>query len=172
MIRKIRGKDDSYQTHFSHLTELKDHLGEELGLTPWMAIDQERVNQFAEATGDDQWIHVDRKKAIQNSPFPGTIAHGFLILSLAPRMCYDTFLIDDAAMVLNYGLDRVRFPQAVLTGSRVRGRVSLAEYEEIPGGARFKVYLVVEVENLAKPACYAELWSQVYVAPNSDTGGR
>lgn len=165
MIRKIEEAGGSCRTVFSQLAEMETYLGEELGLTAWMIIDQERVSRFADATDDQQWIHVDPEKARRHSPFPGTIAHGFLILSLAPRICYDTFHIEDAAMVLNYGLDRVRFPQAVETGSRVRGRVTLKEYLPIPGGARFKVELVVEVESLPKPACYAELWSQVYVLP-------
>lgn len=156
--------EECFTTNFSQLTDMQDFVGHDLGLTDWITIDQERVDLFAQATDDHQWIHVDPEKARRLSPFPGTIAHGFLLLSLAPRICYETFQIEDVVMGLNYGLDRVRFPQAVPTGSRVRGRTSLVEYIEIPGGARFKVKVTIEVQGEQKPACIAEFLSQVYTA--------
>lgn len=155
----------AYKTTLPHLAELSNHLDRELGLSDWVLISQDRIDAFAAATEDDQWIHLNPEMARRYSPFPGTIAHGFLILSLASKFCYDTFHIDDVGMALNYGLDRVRFPQAVPAGSLVRGRVRLIGLEEMAGGARFKLEVTIELQGAKKPACVAEFISQVFIKP-------
>ena len=158
-------RDEPYKTHLPHLADMQSYVGKELGLTEWIEVTQERVNQFAEATEDLQWIHTDPEMAAKHSPYGRTIAHGFWVLSMASRFVELTVEIDDVGMGLNYGLDRVRFPNATPVGGRIRARVGLMELKEIPGGAHFKVQVTVEVEGEEKPACVAEFIARSFVKP-------
>jgi acyl dehydratase len=144
------------------LDEVKAHVGSELGVSDWHLVTQERIDQFAEVTGDDQWIHVDPERA-RESPFGGTIAHGYYTLSLAPRFSYDMFKFEGFAFGVNYGLNRVRFPAPLPVGDRVRMRARLVGLEEIPGGAQILTELTFEREGAEKPVCVAESLSRVYV---------
>ena len=144
------------------LDEVKAHVGQELGVSDWHDVTQEKIDGFAEVTGDDQWIHVDRERAAQ-SPFGGTIAHGYYTLSLAPRFSYDMFKFEGFAFGVNYGLNRLRFPAPLPVGSRVRMRATLKEVEEIPGGAQITTELTFEREGAEKPVCVAESLARVYV---------
>ena len=144
------------------LDEVKSHVGRELGVSDWLQVTQATVDRFAEVTGDDQWIHVDVERA-RETPFGGTIAHGYLVLSLAPRLCYDMFTFDGFAFGLNYGLNRVRFPAPMPVGGRVRMRARLVAVEEIPGGAQITTELTFEPEGGDKPVCVAESLARVYL---------
>jgi acyl dehydratase len=146
---------------FEHLDDLKDRVGQEIGTSEWILIDQDRIASFAHATGDFQWIHLDHERAAAG-PFGRTIAHGFLTLSLLPAMFETAFEIADAKMGLNYGLNRVRFPAPVPSGSRVRGHFKLLGYEPIDGGAQTVVEVTVELEGSGKPVCVAESVSRRY----------
>jgi acyl dehydratase len=137
------------------MTQLEDLIGEELGPTSWIEIPQERIDTFAAATDDPQWIHTDPARAAEG-PFGTTIAHGFLSLSLCVPMLYELFPPSGGALV-NYGVDRVRFPAAVPSGSRVRGRFRVLSVEEGARGSRAKIEATVECEGVAKPVCVAEL---------------
>ena len=117
----------AYATRLNNISELKDYVGKELGLSEWMPMTQKRINTFADATEDFQWIHLDAERTAKLSPYKKTIAHGFLVLSMASKISYDTFSIENVAMGVNYGLDKVRFPNATKSGSFFRGRVSLIE---------------------------------------------
>ena len=144
------------------LDEVRAHVGEELGVSDWHLVTQELIDEFARVTGDDQWIHIDVERAKQ-SPFGGTIAHGYYTLSLAPRFSYDMFKFEGFAFGVNYGLNRVRFPAPMPVGERVRMRAKLAAIEEIPGGAQLTTGLTFEREGGEKPVCVAESLSRVYV---------
>jgi acyl dehydratase len=144
------------------LDEVKSHVGQELGVSDWLEVTQATVDRFAEVTGDDQWIHVDVERA-RETPFGGTIAHGYLVLSLAPRLCYDMFTFDGFAFGLNYGLNRVRFPAPMPVGGRVRMRARLVAVEELPGGAQITTELTFEREGGDKPVCVAESLARVYL---------
>jgi acyl dehydratase len=137
------------------LTELPGLAGADLGESSWIEITQERVNTFADATDDHQWIHVDVERAAAG-PFGGPIAHGFLTLSLIIPMFSELLQVDGAAMGINYGLNRVRFPAPVRVGSRIRGHGVIAEVTEVAGGLQVTVDLTVEIEGGAKPACAAQ----------------
>ena len=154
-----------YSTQLKELEELKDYVGKELGLTEWMTMEQERINSFAEATEDMQWIHTDPERSAAFSPYKKTVAHGFLVLSLASKISYDAFSIENVVMGVNYGLDKVRFPNATKSGAKLRGRVSLMEYDAIPGGAKYKMKIVFELEGKEKPACVAEFLAMAYTMP-------
>jgi acyl dehydratase len=145
----------------SGIEELKAKVGEELGVSDWHEVTQEAVDEFAEATGDDQWIHVDPERA-KDTPFGGTIAHGLYTLSLGPRFSYEMFSIADIAFGLNYGYDRVRFPAPVPVGSRVRMRATLSTVDDIPGGVQIKVTQTFEVDGGEKPVCVAESLARIY----------
>jgi len=147
--------------HYPRLQELQALVGQELGLSDWVTVEQKRIDQFAEATGDHQWIHVDPAKAAQG-PFGRTIAHGFLTLSLLPELFAHAFEIGDVRMGVNYGLNKVRFTAPVPSGGRVRGRFVLREYLPIDGGAQLTVEAAIELEGSAKPACIAETISRRY----------
>jgi acyl dehydratase len=144
------------------LDEIKAHVGQELGVSDWHPVTQENIDRFAEVTGDDQWIHVDPERA-KDSPFGGTIAHGYYTLSLAPRFSYDMFKFEGFAFGLNYGLNRVRFPSPMPVGGKVRMRAKLAAVEDIPGGAQIATELTFEREGGEKPVCVAESLARVYV---------
>lgn len=136
---------------------LKEAAGQHLGHSGWVTVDQVRIDGFADATGDRQWIHVDPEKAAA-SPFGGTIAHGFLTLSLIPGLQDDVFRLRGARFGVNYGADKVRFPAPVPVGSKVRLGVTLTDVEFLDrGGAQARWRFTVEVEGVAKPACVADL---------------
>ena len=146
---------------FETLAELAGHVGQEIGLSPWIEIDQARIQRFADATDDQQWIHTDPERAAAG-PFGATIAHGFLTLSLLSYFFDTGFAIGDGQMGLNYGLNKVRFPAPVPVGSRLRARFKLLSYEPIPGGAQLAVQVTVEREGGDKPVCVAESLTRRY----------
>jgi acyl dehydratase len=131
-------------------------LGLELGPSEWRTVDQRRIDAFAEATDDLQWIHVDRERAAQG-PFGTTIAHGYLTLSLLVPFAYELLPVEDARLVINYGLDRVRFPAPLPAGSRIRARFRVDARDEVDGGVQVRLAATVEREGQEKPVCAAEL---------------
>lgn len=141
---------------------LESLSGEDLGHSDWLEITQDRVNQFADATLDHQWIHVDADRAMAESPFGGTIAHGYLTLSLLLFLFCQIVEVENVAMAVNYGLNRLRFPAPVPVGRRVRLGVRLAAVEDIPGGVQCQIDCVVEVEDTDKPALAAEVLFRYY----------
>jgi len=143
---------------------LVDNVGRELGVSEWHQVTQERIDEFAEATGDRQWIHVDRARAAIESPFKTTIAHGFLTLSLASSLIRSALQFDGARMAINYGLNRVRFMAPVPSGSRVRGRFALASVEETGGAVQAIWQVTIEREGIEKPCCVAEWLVRYYPA--------
>ena len=144
-------------TVFSSPHELEGSVGQHLGYSEWLQIDQDRVNQFAEATGDHQWIHVDVDRATNESPYGAPIAHGHLTLSLVPMLISNTIEYLPRTAGINYGLDKVRFMAPVKAGKRVRGKVSLRNAERINDTTVKVLYsTVVEIEGEEKPACVAE----------------
>ncbi|MHA6799181.1 MaoC family dehydratase [Bounagaea algeriensis] len=145
---------------FSSKEELLAAEGEELGYSDWLRISQEQVNQFADATLDHQWIHVDVERAEQG-PFGGPVAHGYLTLSLLPKLNAETYSVRGARMGINYGLEKVRFPSPVLVGSRVRVHTKLTGVTEISGGLQLAITATIEIEGHDKPACVAETLSRV-----------
>jgi len=140
---------------FQTIAELKDLLGQEIGLSDWITVTQERIQLFADATNDHQWIHLDVERA-KAGPFGTTIAHGFLTLSLLPEMAASAFGVNETRMGVNYGLNKVRFPAPVPSGSRLRGRFKLVGYEPLEGGAQLTVQVTMEREGSDKPVCIAE----------------
>jgi acyl dehydratase len=144
------------------LAELKSLTGQEVVVSDWIDISQQRVDTFAEATGDRQWIHVDVERSRRESPYGGTIAHGFLTLSLVPGLMDTALCMTDVRVALNYGLNKVRFPAPVLVGSRVRGRIMLLAVDDIPDGAQMTWQVTIEREGGDKPVCVAELVSRRY----------
>ncbi|HJV97136.1 MAG TPA: MaoC family dehydratase [Albitalea sp.] len=147
---------------FDKLADLQALVGQEIGVSEWIQIDQHRINLFADATGDHQWIHVDPARAA-SGPFGGTIAHGFLTLSLLPEMFANGYEIRDSHMGINYGLNRVRFTAPVPVDSRVRGRFKLLKYEPIDGGAQLAIEVTMEREGADRPVCVAESLTRRYV---------
>ena len=137
------------------MTELSELVGVELGPTSWLELPQERIDAFAAATDDPQWIHTDPERAA-GGPFGTTIAHGFLTLSLCVPMLYELFPPSAGALV-NYGVNRVRFPAPVPSGSRIRGRFRVLSVEHVPAGGRGVIEATVECEGVEKPVCVAEL---------------
>jgi acyl dehydratase len=137
------------------IRELAQRVGQEVGVSPWVEITQKRIDTFAQAIEDFQWIHVDPERA-KSSPFGGTIAHGFLTLSLLSHLSETTFSFSDRKMGVNYGLNRVRFTSPVAAGSRVRARFTLAKYEPIEHGVQVTWNTVIEIEGSQKPALIAE----------------
>ncbi|WP_423601122.1 MaoC family dehydratase [Roseateles sp. MS654] len=140
---------------FEKLEDLTALVGQEIGVSDWIAVDQPRIQAFADATEDQQWIHTDPARAA-DGPFGTTIAHGFLTLSLLPRFYETAFRVREVRMGINYGLDRVRFPAPVPAGSRLRGRFVLKRLEAIEGGVQMMVEVTVEREAGGKPVCIAE----------------
>jgi len=137
------------------IRDLESRVGEEIGISPWLEITQARIDTFAKAIDDFQWIHVDRERA-KSSPFGGTIAHGFLTLSLLSHLAESTFAFSDRKMGVNYGLNRVRFTAPVPSGSRVRARFTLGKYEKLDGGVQVTWNTVMEREGQEKPVLIAE----------------
>ncbi|KEI46044.1 MaoC family dehydratase [Saccharopolyspora rectivirgula] len=145
---------------FSSKEDVLAAKGEKLGTSDWLTITQEQVNQFADATHDHQWIHVDVERAKQG-PFGGPIAHGFLTLSLLPHLNGQTYRFEGVKMGINYGLNKVRFPSPVKVGSRVRSHTELVDVTEVSGGLQMAVQATIEIEGEEKPACVAEFLTRV-----------
>ena len=145
----------------SGLDELREAQGETLGTSDWHEVTQEAIDAFADVTGDHQWIHVDPERA-RETPFGGTIAHGYYTLSLAPMLTAQVMALDGFAFALNYGVNRVRFPAALPVGSRVRATVRVADLEDSPGGAQMTLELTFEVEGGEKPVCVARTVARLY----------
>jgi acyl dehydratase len=143
------------------LDEVRAHVGRELGVSRWHEVTQEDIDRFADVTGDHQWIHVDVERATE-TPFGGTIAHGYYTLSLAPMFSYELFSLEGFAFGVNYGLNRVRFPAPMPVGDRVRMRARLISVDEIPGGAQIAMELTFEREGGEKPVCVAESLARVF----------
>ncbi|MGH3311003.1 MAG: MaoC family dehydratase [Streptomyces sp.] len=146
---------------FTSTDELAAAVGEELGVSDWLEVDQKRVDLFADATGDHQWIHVDQARA-KDGPFGTTIAHGYLTLSLLPALVPQIMRVEGMRMGVNYGVNKVRFPAPVPVGSRVRARAELAEVSEAGGGVQVAAKVTVEVEGGEKPVCVAETLSRYF----------
>jgi acyl dehydratase len=140
----------------------KELAGQPLGESEWIEIDQDRINRFADATGDHQWIHVDVERAKQG-PFGTTIAHGFLTLSLIPSLTGGLLKVDGVRMGINYGLNKVRFPNPVRVGSRVRASVRNLTVEDVQGGIQIVNEVTVSIDGEPKPACVAETVTRLYV---------
>jgi acyl dehydratase len=138
------------------IADLVTYAGKELGVSDWVEVTQDRVNTFADATGDHQWIHVDVERATKESPFGGPIGHGYLTLSLLIPMWTQVLTVTDAGMAVNYGLNKVRFPAPVPVGSKIRLTATLKDIEEIKGGVQVTVGAVVERDGGDKPVCIAE----------------
>ncbi len=147
------------QTTFNGVAELRDAVGRHLGYSEWMRIDQERVDRFAEATGDHQWIHVDPERA-KAGPFGAPIAHGYLTLSLSNFFLPQILDVQGISMGVNYGSDKVRFPAPVKVGDRIRAGAELAAATDVLGGVQTTVVITIEIEGSAKPACVIESLSR------------
>jgi acyl dehydratase len=143
------------------LDELKARAGDDVGVSDWHDVTQEEVDAFADATGDHQWIHVDPERA-KDTPFGGTIAHGYYTLSLASRFIEELLRVDGVAFMVNYGLDKVRFPAPLPVGERVRMRLRLAAVDEVEGGVQLTSELTFESEGGDKPVCVAQSLSRAY----------
>jgi len=146
---------------YAHLSDLQALVGQPLGTSEWITVDQARIDAFADATLDRQWIHIDAERAAQG-PFGTTIAHGFLTLSLLPAFFASAFEIGDTRMGVNYGLNRVRFTAPVPAGSRLRANFKLLAYEPLDGGAQLVTEVTVEREGAERPACVAEAVTRRY----------
>lgn len=151
-----------YRTTIPHLADLPEYTGKELGLSDWVTITQADIDTFAKLTGDEQFIHVDPERAARESPFRTTIAHGFMVLSFASKFSYETLEIQDVAMGVNYGLDKLRFTSPTPVNGRVRGRTTLLSVEDQPPGVKYKLGIVFELEGQEKPVCVAEWLAMVY----------
>jgi len=149
------------QRVISGVDELKAAIGEHLGYSDWLEIDQDRVNRFADATGDHQWIHVDVERA-KSGPFGGPIAHGYLTLSLGPMLYPTVVRIEGFSMGVNYGANKVRFPSPVPVGARLRLGVKLLAVEDIAGGVQMTLEFTFECEGSPKPSCVAEIIFRSY----------
>ena len=150
-------------TEIESVAGLGKHVGREVAVSDWLEVSQERINQFAEATEDRQWIHTDPDRAARESPFKGTIAHGFLTLSLLSELMKRAMSVGGVRMGINYGLNRVRFVSPVPAGVRIRGRFTLFALEEFQGGQQATWGVTVEREGGDKPCCVAEWLVRYYV---------
>jgi acyl dehydratase len=145
-----------------HFNDLPQRVGDEIATSDWLTITQDRINQFADATGDHQWIHLDAERCARESPFGTTIAHGFLTLSLVPYFKGETIAYEGVKMGINYGTNRVRFMTPVKVNSRVRAKFKLLSCEAISGGVQTVFEVTIELEGSQKPACVAELVTRAY----------
>jgi acyl dehydratase len=145
----------------SGIDDLRTKVGQELGVSDWIEITQERIDAFADVTDDHQWIHVDPERA-KETPFGGTIAHGLFTLSIGPALGYSLFTVENIAFALNYGYEKVRFPAPLPVGKRVRMRATLAKVDDVPGGVQMQVTQTFEVEGGDKPCCVAESVARLY----------
>jgi acyl dehydratase len=150
------------KTSFQSIEELRQQIGREITVGEWTPVTQEQINMFAEATGDHQWIHLDQKRAKAESPYGTTIAHGYLTLSLIPRLMSDALELPKAKLTVNYGLNRVRFAAPVPAGKRVRPHIMLLGIEDVTGGVQMNWKVTIEVEGSEKPACIAETIARQY----------
>lgn len=141
---------------FTSVEDMESEVGKEVAVSDWLVLSQERVNLFAEATDDPQWIHVDVERAKRESPFGGTVAHGFLTLSLLPKFIEQVIDMPPGKMSINYGLNKVRFPAPMPVGGKIRGRFSLLSVERIEGGVQSVWQVTMEREGGDKPVCVAE----------------
>lgn len=144
------------------LNRLKKLVGHEIGVSDFVTITQERIDRFADTTGDHQWIHCDVERARKESPYGGTIAHGFLTLSLFPDFVDGILQVQGAKMSINYGLDQVRFPSAVAPGAKVRARVEVLAVRDIQSGIQVKFGVTVECDSVSRPCCVAEWLVRYY----------
>ena len=149
-------------TQIKNTAELANYAGKEVGISDWLEVSQDRIDEFAEATEDRQWIHIDPERAAHESPFKTTIAHGFLTLSLLSVLTKSAISVGGVRMGINYGLNRVRFVSPVPAGARIRGRFTLATLEEIKGGVQSTWNVTVEREGSEKPCCVAEWLVRYY----------
>jgi acyl dehydratase len=145
-----------------HFKDIKNYVGQEIGASDWVVIDQDRVNKFADATGDHQWIHIDVERAKKELPTKGTIAHGYLTLSLIPWLGSKIMKMDGVTMGVNYGSNKVRFLNMVPVGAKVRARQKLLSAEPKSGGMQLINEITIDIEGQDKPACIAETISLVY----------
>lgn len=145
-----------------NLDALPAWIGREVACSDWLEVDQARIQRFADASGDQQWIHTDPQRALRESPYKSTIAHGYLTLSLLPHLLESCLRIDGVGMAINYGLDRVRFPAPLLAGQRVRARLALERLESVAGGMQAHWAATVELEHDDKPACVAQMLVRYY----------
>ncbi|HMJ01288.1 MAG TPA: MaoC family dehydratase [Conexibacter sp.] len=143
------------------IDDIKSRVGQEMGVSDWHLVTQEEINAFADVTGDHQWIHVDVERAKQ-TPFGGTIAHGYYTLSLVPQFSYTLFTVEGFAFGLNYGVNKVRFPAPLPVGSKVRMRVAMSSVDDIPGGIQMATTCTFEREGGEKPVCVAETLARLY----------
>ena len=148
-------------TRFEKPADLLDAVGKHLGFSDWEAVDQQRIDQFANATGDHQWIHVDPDKAAEG-PFGKTIAHGYLTLSMANLFLPQVMQVDNTSMGVNYGCEKVRFPSPVPVGSRIRGGGEVMSAEEVKGGIQVVVRMTIEIEGEDRPACVVDTISRFF----------
>ncbi|NND67827.1 MAG: MaoC family dehydratase [Halioglobus sp.] len=148
-------------TVFDNPAALLEAVGKDLGHSDWLEIDQARINQFADATGDHQWIHVDPEKAAEG-PYGKTIAHGYLTLSLANLFLPEIMTVQNTSMGVNYGCEKVRFPAAVPVGSRIRGRGEVISAEEVKGGVQVVVRMTIEIDGSDRPACVIDTISRFF----------
>ena len=148
--------------HFKDLNELKSMTGEKLPDSDWIVITQEMINDFANATLDKQWVHVDEERAAKESPFKSTIAHGFMSLSLLSKMLEDLIIIDSLKMGLNYGLNYVRFPHPVPVNSKLKVQSSIKNIEDQQQGVKITFSCTVVIEGIEKPACVAEFLAMMF----------
>jgi acyl dehydratase len=146
---------------FDGIDDLKAAVGEEVGVSDWFEVTQDVIDAFADASDDHQFIHVDPEKAAQ-TPFGGTIAHGLLTLSLGPKFSYELWTIENAALLVNYGYNKVRFPAPVPVNSRLRMRATIASAEDVPGGVQLTITQTFEIEGGEKPVCVAEAVARVF----------
>jgi acyl dehydratase len=150
-------------TQIESIAKLRDHVGRDVAVSDWLEVSQERINQFAEATDDRQWIHVDPERAARESPFKETIAHGFLTLSLLSELGKRAMSVGGVRMGINYGLDRVRFVSPVPAGSRIRGHFTLSALADISGGVQATWNVTVEREGGDRPSCVAQWLVRYYI---------
>ncbi len=144
---------------------LGDRIGQEIAVSDWLEVSQARINQFADATGDHQWIHVDAARAATESPFKTTIAHGFLTLSLMSPLIRESIQFTGLRMAINYGLNRVRFVSPVPSGTRIRARITAGAVDDVSGGFQVTWHITIERERSEKPCCVAEWLVRYYPAP-------
>lgn len=148
---------------FTSLADLQAHAGQEITVTDWLTIEQSRIQQFADATGDQQWIHIDEERARRESPYGTTVAHGFLTLSMLAEFLQSSVACHGTTMGVNYGLNKVRFPAPVRSGERIRCRIRLEQVEPLPGPAAQLIWgATIEIEQGDKPACVAEMVTRWY----------
>lgn len=154
-------------TIFKHPNDLLARVGESLGETDWLVMDQSRIDTFANATEDHQWIHVNPEKAAEG-PFGACIAHGYLTLSLANKFLPELMVVEQVSMGVNYGCDKVRFPNSVKVGQKIRGVGEIVEAAEKSGGVQVVVRITIEIEGEDRPACVVETISRFYPHPESN----